>query len=92
MPFVDRRNFMKGILAAGVAPYVITTPGLLMPVRQIWMPPKFPWLWPEIEAYSEYGYQLSKDERFLIDRELIKGRLVASGLFFDCGGVRVVHG
>lgn len=36
-----RRSFLKGmagILAAGVAPYVITTPGLLMPVRSIVVP------------------------------------------------------
>lgn len=35
---MDRRGFLKGILAAGVAPYVITTPGLLMPVRGILVP------------------------------------------------------
>lgn len=32
---MNRRGFLKGILAAGAAPYVVTTAGLLMPVRQI---------------------------------------------------------
>lgn len=35
MARVNRRNFMQAILAAGVAPYVVTTAGVLMPVRQI---------------------------------------------------------
>lgn len=37
-----RRGFLKGmagILAVGIAPSIITTPGLLMPVRQIVVPP-----------------------------------------------------
>lgn len=33
-----RRGFLKGILAAGVAPYVCTTTGVLMPVRDFWKP------------------------------------------------------
>jgi hypothetical protein len=32
---MDRRGFMKAILAAGVAPYVVTTSGVLMPVRRV---------------------------------------------------------
>lgn len=32
---VDRRGFLKAILASGVAPYVVTTAGVLMPVRAI---------------------------------------------------------
>lgn len=35
---LNRRGFLGAILAAGVAPIVITTPGLLMPVRSIVMP------------------------------------------------------
>lgn len=35
---MNRRGFLKSILAAGIAPYVITTSGLLMPVRAIAMP------------------------------------------------------
>ena len=35
---MDRRGFMKSILATGVAPYVITTSGLLMPVKKILTP------------------------------------------------------
>lgn len=36
---MNRRGFMKSILAAGVAPYVVTTAGVLMPVRRLWKPP-----------------------------------------------------
>lgn len=32
---MNRRDFLKGIIAA---PFVITTPGLLMPVRKLWTP------------------------------------------------------
>lgn len=32
---MNRRGFLKAILAAGVAPYVVTTAGVLMPVRKI---------------------------------------------------------
>lgn len=38
---MDRRGFltgMAGILAAGAAPAIITTPGLLMPIRKIIVP------------------------------------------------------
>lgn len=31
---MNRRSFMKSILAAGVAPYVVTAPGVLMAVRK----------------------------------------------------------
>lgn len=37
----SRRGFLKGlagILAAGAAPAIITTPGLLMPVKKLWVP------------------------------------------------------
>jgi hypothetical protein len=33
---MNRRGFLKSILAAGVAPYVVTTAGVLMPVRRVW--------------------------------------------------------
>ena len=35
---MNRRGFLQAILAAGVAPWVITKAGVLMPVRQIWQP------------------------------------------------------
>lgn len=35
---MNRRGFLKSILAAGVAPYVVTTAGVLMPVRAIAAP------------------------------------------------------
>jgi hypothetical protein len=43
---VNRRGFLKSILAAGVAPYVVTTAGVLMPVRQrIVYLPELPVMW-----------------------------------------------
>lgn len=35
---MNRRGFLQSILAAGIAPYVATTAGVLMPVRQIATP------------------------------------------------------
>lgn len=35
---MNRRGFLKGILAAGVAPYVVTRAGVLMPVKKLWTP------------------------------------------------------
>ena len=38
---MSRRRFLRGlagILSAGVAPYVVTTSGVLMPVRKLWTP------------------------------------------------------
>ena len=32
---MNRRSFMQSILSAGVAPYVVTTASVLMPVRKI---------------------------------------------------------
>lgn len=34
---MDRRGFLQGILAAGVAPAVVGS-GILMPIRQLWRP------------------------------------------------------
>lgn len=35
---MNRRGFLKSILASGVAPYVVTTAGVLMPVRALAVP------------------------------------------------------
>lgn len=35
---MNRRSFLKSILAAATAPYVVTASGVLMPVRKIVMP------------------------------------------------------
>lgn len=35
---MNRRGFLKSMLAAGAGAAIITTPGLLMPVRKIWTP------------------------------------------------------
>lgn len=37
---MNRRGFLKAILASGVAPYVCTTAGVLMPVKPLWTPPE----------------------------------------------------
>lgn len=36
---MNRRNLLAGILAAGIAPAVARS-GVLMPVREIWVPPR----------------------------------------------------
>lgn len=35
---MNRRGFIQAILAAGVAPYVVTTSGILMPIRKLVVP------------------------------------------------------
>ena len=35
---MDRRGFLKDILAAGVAPFVVTASGVLMPVKKLVTP------------------------------------------------------
>ncbi len=42
---MNRRSFLASILAAGVAPHVMSggvASGIFMPVRQIWKPSRFP--------------------------------------------------
>lgn len=36
---MNRRDFLKSAIVA--APWVITTPGLLMPIKQLWAPPPY---------------------------------------------------
>jgi hypothetical protein len=38
---MNRRGFLKSILAAGVAPYVVTSAGVLMPLKQIIVPARW---------------------------------------------------
>ena len=38
MAVMNRRGFLRSILAAGVAPYVVTTAGVLMPVHALYVP------------------------------------------------------
>lgn len=35
---MNRRGFLKSMLAAGAASYVVTSAGVLMPVRKLWTP------------------------------------------------------
>lgn len=35
---MNRRGFLRGMLAAATAPFVVTSAGVLMPVRKIWTP------------------------------------------------------
>src|SRR5580692_1685870 len=59
---MNRRGFLQAVLAAGVAPYVVTTSGILMPVRKVWsagtdllsVGDDFGWYWKE----SEGGFQV----------------------------------
>jgi hypothetical protein len=41
---VNRRSFMKAILAAGAAPYVVTSAGVLMPARSLLVPDGNGWI------------------------------------------------
>ena len=50
---MNRRGFLKSILAAGVAPYVVTTAGVLMPVRQIARLEDFSGPWGVLYPYTE---------------------------------------
>lgn len=43
---MDRRSFLRGVVAA---PFVITTPGLLMPVKSLWTPSREPLTASEVE-------------------------------------------
>lgn len=36
---MNRRGFLQAILASATAPYVVTTAGVLMPVKKILVPP-----------------------------------------------------
>ncbi len=38
---MNRRGFLRGVLAAGVAPYVVTAAGVLMPVKRLALPDPF---------------------------------------------------
>lgn len=66
---MNRRSFMQSILAAGVAPYVVTTAGVLMPVRQLWAP---------VELGRFYGF------RFIATRNaegMLRGAYQQTGRF-----------
>lgn len=63
---MQRRGFLKGmagILAVGMAPSIITTPGLLMPVRQIIVPPIM-----TINASNDLVAWLGKEHRRLAEK------------------------
>lgn len=57
---IDRRGFLKAILAAGVAPYISTTAGVLMPVRQ-----RTIWLWGDGVHDDTEALQALFDGRFV---------------------------
>lgn len=53
---MNRRSFVQSIPAAGVAPWVTTTAGVLMPVRALSVPV------PIVVPYSNFG-KLSDEQR-----------------------------
>lgn len=46
---IQRRGFLGAILAAGVAPAFVRS-GVLMPVKEIWVPP------PIVQPSGQFGY------------------------------------
>lgn len=53
---MNRRSFLQACLASATAPYVVTTAGVLMPVKSLWTPPAWPW--PE----ENYAYRWAANE------------------------------
>lgn len=54
---MNRRSFLRGAAAASAAvvaaPWVITTPGVLMPVKKmIWLPPRHLWTTPALFPHA----------------------------------------
>lgn len=49
---MNRRSFLRSILAAGIAPYVVTSAGVLMPVRQRIVVPD---IWRDVELTGLTG-------------------------------------
>lgn len=70
---MNRRNFLTGVAAAVAAPYVITTPGLLMPVRRIWTPR----LWPAPSGHylMFYGGQAHGELRRIVNYQPDNGTM-----------------
>jgi len=66
---MNRRSFMQSILAAGVAPYVCTTAGVLMPGRGIFVPRAY-------IVYTENGIDWIALDSML---HIKHGRLIESG-------------
>jgi hypothetical protein len=71
---MKRRGFLKGILATGCAPFVITDATALMSVRDIWKP-TFAWLW--LITVDEFGTHrvptdLDKKVVFDLDTNIVR--------------------
>ena len=47
---MDRRGFMQSILAAGIAPWVVTSAGVLMPVRKVIAAPQI--ILPDVDGVA----------------------------------------
>jgi hypothetical protein len=69
---MNRRGFLKGILASGVAPYVVTTAGVLMPVRKLLVPPVLYESWAERVAAPGVVYYTD----FILSTEAIPAPIV----------------
>lgn len=59
---MNRRGFLQSILVAGVAPYVITSSGVLMPIRQRIIKPAY--------HYVRASYREWTDETILVEGSL----------------------
>jgi hypothetical protein len=85
---MKRRGFLKGILATGCAPFVITSAGVLMQVRDIWKP-TFAWLW--LITVDEFGTHrvptdLDKRVEFDLDTKIVRVEAHVPGI-----GLMPVH-
>ena len=81
---MNRRGFLAGILASGVAPYVVTTAGLLMRIRPIEIFPSKIWI------PNEYSYDFDTDT-YSFSGFLLRPTSTSHHMRPDVLGGRVVH-
>ena len=72
---LSRRGFFGGLIALVAAPFVIRTPGLIMPVRK-WI--EAAPLWPRVAAHtlSTWDYRQKKMMKMLTIADMVDGEVV----------------
>lgn len=84
---MNRRGFLQSMLALGVAPYVITNAGVLMPVRKIATPTLdelLPGIYSIIQSYDKgdghvYREEWTKRSGTIIRVACIDGKVISVG-------------